>query len=298
MPAIHKKHVDPSHTIEHQRTVINDMAGDLQSLFVGTATINAAAIQVAGADIGAISDHDDKTIYYYYGRFNVDTTIGSPSKLGEIFSHLDATCDIDDGVTVTVDDRCLLAITDTTKYEFYTSVTEETNPQKLTAFADNVRTSIVKDMALDGNKKVGYFSIPDYLESKAYELHTPTDATFAPTTGDLILTLPNHNIVVGETINIQAGSIVFTCDMDTHSTNHKYPRATDPAYNKKLSVTAVTSTTVTVNVGITTAGNYPHKFVKADPHCVNSGGYTPDDLSIDIEDTFTLTVDDQAVVII
>ena len=298
MPAIHKKHVDPSHTIEHQRTVINDMAGDLQSLFVGTATINAAAIQVAGADIGAISDHDDKTIYYYYGRFNVDTTIGSPSKLGEIFSHLDATCDIDDGVTVTVDDRCLLAITDTTKYEFYTSVTEETNPQKLTAFADNVRTSIVKDMALDGNKKVGYFSIPDYLESKAYELHTPTDATFAPTTGDLILTLPNHNIVVGETINIQGASITFTCDMDTHSTNHKYPRSTDPAYNKKLSVTAVTSTTVTVNVGITTAGNYPHKFVKADPHCVNSGGYTPDDLSIDIEDTFTLTVDDQAVVII
>ena len=298
MPAIQKKHVDPSHTIEHQRTVINDMAGDLQSLFVGTATINAAAIQVAGADIGAISDHDDKTIYYYYGRFNVDTTIGAPSKLGEIFSHLDATCDIEDGKTVTVDDGCLLAITDTTKYEFYTSVTEETNPQKLTGFADNVRTSIVKDMALDGNKKVGYFSIPDYLESKAYELHTPTDATFDPTTGDLILTLPNHNIAVGETINIQAGSIVFTCDMDTHSTNHKYPRTTDPAYNKKLTATAVTSTTVTVNVGITTAGNYPHKFVKADPHCVNSGGYTPDDLSIDIEDTFTLTVDDQAVVII
>ena len=74
MPATSKKNVDPSHTIEYQRTVINDMAGDLQSLFVGTAAINAATIQVAGADIGSISDHEDKTIFYYYGAFTADYT--------------------------------------------------------------------------------------------------------------------------------------------------------------------------------------------------------------------------------
>ena len=63
MPATQKKNVDPSHTIEYQRTVINDMAGDLQSLFVGTAAINAATIQVAGAEFGALSEHDDKTSF-------------------------------------------------------------------------------------------------------------------------------------------------------------------------------------------------------------------------------------------
>ena len=75
MPATTKKNVDPSHTIEFQRTVINDIAGDLHSIFTGTAAINAATIQVAGADIGSISDHDDRTIFYYYGQFSADYTI-------------------------------------------------------------------------------------------------------------------------------------------------------------------------------------------------------------------------------
>ena len=56
MPATTKKNVDPSHTIEYQRTGINDMAGDLQSLFVGTAAINAASVQIAGSDIGKITE--------------------------------------------------------------------------------------------------------------------------------------------------------------------------------------------------------------------------------------------------
>ena len=181
MPATQKKNVDPSHTIEYQRTVINDMAGDLQSLFVGTAAINAATIQVAGADIGAISDHIDKTIFFYYGGFAVDTTIGSAAKLGEIFSHEDATVDIADGVTVTVDDNCALIITDKTKYEFFSNDTETTNIQKLTGFADNVRTSVVKDMALDGNKKVGFIPVPsDFIDDVPVDI----DDTFTLTVDD------------------------------------------------------------------------------------------------------------------
>ena len=148
MPATQKKNVDPSHTIEFQRTVINDMAGDLQSLFVGTAAINAATIQIAGADIGAISDHDDKTIFFYYGGFAADTSVSSPAKIAEIYSHEDATVDVDDGVTVTVDDNCALIVTDKTSYEFFSNSTEQTNIQKLVGFADNIRTSIVKDLSL------------------------------------------------------------------------------------------------------------------------------------------------------
>ncbi len=298
MPATTKKQVDQSHTIEYQRTVINDMAGDLHSLFVGTAAINAATIQVAGDDIGSISDHIDKTIFFYYGRFDADTSVSSPAKLAEIYSHEDATVDIEDGKTVTIDDQCSLSITDTTKYEFFSNITEQTNPQKLVGWADNIRTSIITDMSLTGKIKVGYTLVPDALKEKSFQLYTPTAGDFTPTTGQLILTLGKHVIEVGDTISIDPASLTFTCDMDTHSTNHKYPRTTDPAYNKKLPVTAVTSTTVTVNVGITTAGNYPHKFVKAAPLSVSTGGELLDDVSIDIDDTFTLTVDDGAVLIV
>ena len=181
MPATTKKNVDPSNTIEYQRTVINDMAGDLQSLFVGTAAINAATIQVAGADIGAISDHDDRTIFFYYGGFDVDTSISSAAKLAEIFSHEDATVDIADGVTVNIDDQCALIITDKTSYEFFSNATEKTNIQKLTGFADNIRTSIVKDMALNGTKKVGFIPVnADFIDDVPVDI----DDTFTLTVDD------------------------------------------------------------------------------------------------------------------
>ena len=178
MPATSKKDVQPSNTIEYQRQVINDMAGDLHSLFVGTAAINAASIQVAGADIGNISDVDSQTIFFYYGGFTVDTSVSSPAKIGEIYSHEDATVDIADGVTVSVDDNCALIITNKTSYEFFTSSTEQTNIQKLTGFADNIRTSIVKDMALDGNKRVGFIPVnSDFIDDVPVDI----DDTFTMT---------------------------------------------------------------------------------------------------------------------
>ena len=181
MPATTKKNVDPSHTIEYQRTVINDMAGDLQSLFVGTAAINAATIQIAGADIGAISDHDDKTIFFYYGGFSADTSVISAAKLAEVFSHDDASVDIDDGVTVTVDDECALIITPKTSYEFFSNSTEKTNIQKLVGFADNIRTSIVKDMGLDGTKRVGFIPVnSDFIDDVPVDI----DDTFTMTVDD------------------------------------------------------------------------------------------------------------------
>ena len=180
MPATTKKNVQPSNTIEFQRQVINDMAGDLHSVFTGTAAINAASIQIAGADIGNISDVDSQTIFFYYGGFNADTTIGSPAKLAEIYSHEDATVDIDNTVTVTIDDECALIISDKNSYEFFSTSTEKTNPQKIVGFADNIRTSIVKDMALDGVKRVGFIPIPSY----ASDVPVDIDDTFTMTIDD------------------------------------------------------------------------------------------------------------------
>ena len=401
MPATQKKQVDPSHTIEYQRTVINDMAGDLQSLFVGTATINAAAIQVAGADIGAISDHDDKTIFFYYGGFAADTTIGSASKLAEILSHEDAACDVDDGITLTIDSDSALLVSPKTSYAFISNYTEETNPQKLTGFADNIRTSIVKDMALDGNKKVGFVIVPDATEVDPYLLFTPSAATYNKTTGEMVLTIGKHTLTVDDTIKIEPYSLTFTCMKDNNATEHSYPRpGTDPYAGKAIAITAVTSTTITINVGVSpdlkktvtqadytpatgvliltinnhqlttshkvtiadnsitfkcakdnyaTLHNYPrstdpasgkqlditavttntitvnvgispdtsvhqfaaatvggvsheniydHTFVSSSINAISSGGEGSDDVPVNIDDTFTVTIDDQAVLII
>ena len=180
MPATTKKNVDPSHTIEYQRTVINDIAGDLHSIFTGTAAINAATIQIAGADIGAISDHDDKTTFYYYGAFTADASISSPKKLAEILSHEDSTVDIADGVTIDVDESCSLVISDLSDYAFFSNYTETTNPQKLTGFADNVRSAVIKDTGLTGAKRVGYIPVPSY----APDCFVDIDDTFTYTVDD------------------------------------------------------------------------------------------------------------------
>ncbi len=180
MPATTKKNVQPSNTIEFQRQVINEMADDLHSIFVGTAAINAASIQLAGADIGNISDVDSQTIFFYYGGFDANTSISAPEKLAEIYSHEDATVDIDSGVTVTVDDQCALIISDKNSYEFFSTSTEQTNPQKLVGFADNLRTSIVADMTLGGKKRVGFIPVPSY----ASDVPVDIDDTFTMTVDD------------------------------------------------------------------------------------------------------------------
>ena len=180
MPATTKKNVLPSNTIEYQRTVINDMADDLHSIFTGTAAINAASIQIAGADVGNISDVDSQTIFFYYGGFDANTTISAPAKLAEIYSHEDATVDIDNTVTVTIDDQCALIISDKNSYEFFSTSTEQTNPQKLVGFADNLRTSIVADMSLGGKKRVGFIPIPSY----ASDVPVDIDDTFTMTIDD------------------------------------------------------------------------------------------------------------------
>ena len=180
MPATTKKNVQPSNTIEFQRQVINDMAGDLHSIFTGTAAINAASIQLAGADIGNISDVDSQTIFFYYGGFDANTSISAPAILAEIYSHEDATVDIDSGITVTVDDQCALIISNKDSYEFFSTSTEQTNPQKLVGFADNLRTSIVADMTLGGKKRVGFIPVPSY----ASDVPVDIDDTFTMTVDD------------------------------------------------------------------------------------------------------------------
>ena len=118
-------------------------------------------VSAGGGGLGS-TDSIDKLLFIHHGGFTADTTIGSPQKFSEIFSHADSTIDIDDGITVTIDNDCALVATPKSDFDmnFMAQGASGTNLQRATKFDDNVRTSVVSDISLTGIKKVGYSQIP------------------------------------------------------------------------------------------------------------------------------------------
>ena len=108
------------------------------------------------------TDTVEKLLFVHHGGFESDTTIGSPQKFSEIFSHADSTIDIDNGITVTIDNDCALVATPKTDFDmnFMAQGASGTNLQRATKFDDNVRTSVTSNISLTGIKKVGYAQIP------------------------------------------------------------------------------------------------------------------------------------------
>ena len=84
-----------------------------------------------------------------------------------------------------------------------------------------------------------------------------TDATYTPTTGWVELTTDDaHGIDYSRSIGIATDSLIYTCAMDDNSTEHAYPRTSDPAHNAKLVVDGSLPNTLKVNVGTTTNKPY------------------------------------------
>ena len=73
---------------------------------------------------------------------------------------------------------------------------------------------------------------------------------YTPSTGVLVIEIGSHSLTTSNWVTIADGGITFTCDADNHASTHAYPRSGDPASGKQLAITAVTGTTITVNVGI------------------------------------------------
>ena len=109
------------------------------------------------------------------------------------------------------------------------------------------------------------------------QLFSVSAATYSPASGVMELTVGSHTLQAGTTIKIDANSLTFTCALDSHATNHTYPRATgssapggyDPVYNTAIAITGVTATTITVNVGIS-SDTSAHTFVSATSNCIST----------------------------
>ena len=112
------------------------------------------------------TDTIDKLLFIHHGGFTADTTIGSPQKFSEIFSHADSTIDIDNGVTVTIDNDCALVATPKSDFDmnFMAQGASGTNLQRATKFDDNVRNVVTENITLQHKQKVAYALIPDSLK--------------------------------------------------------------------------------------------------------------------------------------
>ena len=102
-----------------------------------------------------------------------------------------------------------------------------------------------------------------------YSSFTATTGTsYNPANGDLVIkTASAHGLSIGNLIRINDGGITFTCATDSNASTHPYPRSTDPASDKILTITAVTTDTFTVNVG-TSSDTSTHTFHSAVPNSI------------------------------
>jgi len=115
---------------------------------------------------------------------------------------------------------------------------------------------------------------PATLATSQSAMYKPTAATYAPVSGVLVLTIGVHPFKVGGTVSIAESSLTFTCASDSHATNHFYPRSTDPAAGTFRTITAITSTTITVNVGVSSQ-TAAHLWVASAENAVTGPGVLP-----------------------
>ena len=78
---------------------------------------------------------------------------------------------------------------------------------------------------------------------------TPTNAKYTSHSGVLVLTVPNHGLTVNDEVQVARESLTFKCSSDNFKTNQLYPRSTDPVVGIHTTITAVTTNTITVNIG-------------------------------------------------
>jgi len=108
---------------------------------------------------------------------------------------------------------------------------------------------------------------------------TPTTVSYDPANGNLVITSASHGLTTANSISIAPGSLKFTCTSDGNDCILAHPRVSDThAYNRVLDITAVSTDTFTVNVGVSPANaQFAHTFVSADTNAVTVIPYTTSD---------------------
>tara|TARA_B100000073_G_scaffold145508_1_gene119787 strand:- start:5151 stop:11543 length:6393 start_codon:yes stop_codon:yes gene_type:complete len=87
------------------------------------------------------------------------------------------------------------------------------------------------------------------------DLVMDSGTSFNENTGLLtVVTTTTHGLSTGATVKFRLLGMTFTCAKDNHTTEHSYPRTTDPTYDQALTITVVSGTSFTANVGRSVGG--------------------------------------------
>ena len=78
--------------------------------------------------------------------------------------------------------------------------------------------------------------------------YTAISASYNPSSGDLIMTIPSHGMTTSDDVGIRTGSLAFSCSKDDYQSLHYYPRTSDPVAGIMTDITSYTTDTITVNV--------------------------------------------------
>ena len=126
-------------------------------------------VSISGGGGGGLTESDSVSnlLFIHYGEFPASKTLKTPQKFGEIFTHEDSTIDIDNGVTVDINEDCLLLTTDKTDFDmnFFADPVAGTNLMRSSgAFDENISCVFTSNVVLGtGYDKVGYSQIPTEL---------------------------------------------------------------------------------------------------------------------------------------
>ena len=147
-------------------------------------------------------------------------------------------------------------------------------PETVSIVGDNLRTSKINPAKHYAHTFIS--AATDAVTPNVGSPVTPASGTtYDSTTGELVLDIGTHGLTTSNTITIGNATLIFTCDQDNHVTQHKYPRAKDPVYGKSIAITAVTGTTITVNVGKGNASRHQDITLASAP----AATYTPSGIS-------------------
>ena len=92
-----------------------------------------------------------------------------------------------------------------------------------------------------------------------------TAGTYSGSTGILTLTIPGHSFNTSNTISIGTSSMAFSCGSDGFQSVLYYPKPTDPIAGIDTAITATTTDTISLFVGISTLVKYPVTDATYDP---------------------------------
>ena len=130
-----------------------------------------------------------------------------------------------------------------------------------------IADAIIADLRAGGNVKSIQAGL-SYRTPSARDSFTPTNATYDPSTGVAVLTIPNHGMSDGNFVKFAPGSLKFTCLTDPNVVTG-YPRIGDGNYNAWMEITNSSESTITVNAGVS-SDTSQHTFVSADSDAVIS----------------------------